>query len=183
MDLYQQGAAVLGVVVGALLGYLGSALTERARWKRERAARWDEARMKAYADYGEAVKKISHLAVRIAAGRGFPHIVAPMPPTDEALRDLGVAEGERARAWEPVLLLGSADAVTAARSWHTTVWRLVDFAHGQRTDPDAWGPTVTEANNARDKFYDSARRDLGVNGDTVTTPPWEPPSRPTPHPN
>jgi hypothetical protein len=110
MDLYQRGAALLGVVVGALLGYLSSTLTERARWKRERTARWDEARMKAYADYGEAVKKISYLAVRIAAGRGLPYAIKPMPPTDEALRDLDAAEGGRARTWEPVLLLGSVAA-------------------------------------------------------------------------
>lgn len=172
--LVQQLPALAGVVVGALATYMTTALRERARWRRERAARWDEARMRAYADYGDAVKKVTHLASRIAAGRGMPHSVESVVPDADALNALETADGERARTWERVLLLGAPETVAAARSWHQAVWRLGWFAKGRITDADQWDPAITETEVARDRFYDCARRDLGVTGQAVATPPWPP---------
>jgi hypothetical protein len=56
--------------------------------------------MHAYTEYGNAVKKVYHLATRIAAGRGLPHSVEPLTPDKEAIEALSDAEGERGRAWE-----------------------------------------------------------------------------------
>ena len=172
--LVQQLPALVGVGVGALATYVTTSLGERSRWRRERSSRWDDARMRAYADYGDAVKKVSHLASRIAAGRGLPHSVESLAPGAEAMEALEASDGERARAWERVLLLGAPETVAAARAWHQAVWRLVWFARGRLTDPDQWKASMRETEAARDRFYECARRDLGVTGEAVATPPWPP---------
>ena len=130
--------------------------------------------MRAYADYGDAVKKVSHLASRIAAGRGFPHSVEPLVPDAGALEALEDADGARARAWESVLLLGDPQTVAAARAWHQAVWRLVWFARARLSAVEQWEPSMRETEVARDAFYNCARRDLGVKGEAVPTPIWPP---------
>jgi hypothetical protein len=172
--LVQQLPALVGVAVGALATYATTALGERARWRRDRAARWDAARMRAYAEYGDAVKKVSHIASRIAAGRGLPHSVEPLAPSTEAMETLSNAGGDRARAWEPVLLLGDPETVSAARAWHQAVWRLEWYAAGRLTAADQWEPAMRATEVARDWFYGCARKDLGVSGGAVPTPIWPP---------
>jgi len=41
------------------------------------------ARMQAYSDVGNAVKRVFGIATRIAAGRGFPQVVQPLSPDEE----------------------------------------------------------------------------------------------------
>ena len=62
----QQLPALIGVVIGASASYLAGAATERARWRREQASRWDEKRAQAYADYGYAIKNVYVQCRRIA---------------------------------------------------------------------------------------------------------------------
>lgn len=168
--LLEQLPALVGVCVGAVATYATTSLAERSRWRRERSARWDDARMRAYAGYGDAVKKMAHISSRIAAGRGFPHSVEPLVPDAEALGSLEDANSARARAWESVLLLGDTQTIAAARAWHLAVWRLVGFARGQLAAMEEWETSVRETQTARDSFYDCARRDLGISGEAVPTP-------------
>lgn len=173
--LTQQLLVLLGVGVGALATYATTSLSDRTRWKRERAARWDEARMRAYADYANAVKKLVHLSRRVAAGRGLTRIAEPLSPNVEAIEALSDAEAERGRAWESVLLLGEPETIRAGRIWHQAAWRLYGYALGYITDNDQFAPASIEADRARGTFYEQARRDLGVSGGTLPTriiPPW-----------
>lgn len=55
-----------------------------------------------------------------------------------------------------------------------TVWRLEWFAAGRLTAADQWEPSLRDTELARDRFYECARRDLGVQGGVVPTPPWPP---------
>lgn len=168
--LLEQLPVLIGVCVGAVATYATTSLAERSRWRRERSVRWDDARMRAYTGYGDAVKKMSHIASRIAAGRGFPHSVEPLVPNAEVLGSLADANSARARAWESVLLLGDPHTIAAARAWHLAVWRLVGFARGQLSAMEEWEASVKETKVARDSFYDCARRDLGISGEAVPTP-------------
>ena len=79
--LLQQLPALVGVVIGALASHLAGASTERARWRREHAARWDAKRMEAYASYALTVKTFIVIANRISAGRdlGSIGLYAPCP--------------------------------------------------------------------------------------------------------
>jgi hypothetical protein len=173
--LIQQLPVLLGVGIGALATYATTFLADRTRWKRERDARWDEARMRAYADYGSAVKKLAHLSRRVAAGRGFSRIAQPLSPSAETTEALTDAEEQRGRAWESVLLLGNHDTIQAGRNWHQAVWRLYGYAVGELTDADQFAPASFEADRVRETFYKCARRDLGVSGGELPTriiPPW-----------
>jgi hypothetical protein len=66
-ELVNQLPALIGVVVGAVMSYSGSALAERSRWRRSLTTRWDEKRLDAYAGYADAVKQETRLSLRIAA--------------------------------------------------------------------------------------------------------------------
>jgi hypothetical protein len=165
VSLVNQLPVLLGVIIGALGSYLTTAASERARWRRNLDSRWDDRRIEAYASYAQAVKQMINLAQRIAAGRGLGDPSEPLAPTRENLDLLAVAEDERARQWETVLLLGHPLTVAAARNWHEHAWRLEWYARalivGEKSD---WERARTAANIARAAFYESARSDLGVSG-------------------
>jgi hypothetical protein len=118
--------------------------------------------MQAYAEYANAVKNLSDLSARVSAARGFPRHADPLPPDADTMKALAHAEAERGRKWEAVLLLGDPETVYAAREWHQAIWRLLYYARGWLTDADQFMPAKIEADCARDKFYDCARRDLAL---------------------
>src|SRR5262245_32515327 len=127
MDLLNSILPLVGVVIGAVATYLTASAVQRSQWRRFHDVRWDERRLMAYVQYGDAVKRMHSLAVRICAARGFNYAVEPLEP-DEGLPALATASEERAARWESVLLLGDQHTITAARSWHQTVWRLEWYA-------------------------------------------------------
>ena len=161
--LLQQLPALVGVVIGALASYLAGAAAERARWRRERAARWDANRMEAYASYALTVKKLFLIANRICAGRDLGSSAQPLP-VDEGLEKLAQAEIDRAAAWEQVLLIGDPATIAAARNWHECAWELEAFARGIKTGKQGWAAAAVAANDARAEFYRNARSDLSIAG-------------------
>ena len=118
-----QWGTLLGVLVGAVASYAVTALTERARWRRAQAERWQEKKFDVYARYSNALKEQIGITQRIGAALGYAHVVDPLEPA-EGLPLLAEAEARRATLWESVLLVGDAETVTAARSWHEAVWTL-----------------------------------------------------------
>jgi hypothetical protein len=172
--LLQQLPALVGVVVGGAATYAATSLLDRARWRRERDERWDAARMQGYAEFANAVKEVFTIATRIAAGRGLPYATDPLTSDEESASALTDAESKRAHAWESVLLLGAPETVEAGRAWWHEVWRFVWFARGWIDDPQQWEAAQSESELARQRFYDCARRDLGVKGAASTIGPLQP---------
>jgi hypothetical protein len=68
--LLQSLPALIGVTLGALATFLTSSATERSRWRRQQAIRWDDKRLSAYTEYANAVKRAISVSVRLAAARG-----------------------------------------------------------------------------------------------------------------
>lgn len=167
MDLTTTVVSLIGVIVGAGGTYLGTALTERARWRRSHSIRWDERRLDAYIRYGDGLKRMHNLCVRISAARGFDYTIEPLTP-EEGLPELASASTERSARWEAVLLLGGQETVDTARDWDQAVWRLEWYARGLLDDHVGWNEAVAQADATRHDFYAAARRDLGV------PPPGEP---------
>ncbi|MEV3990484.1 hypothetical protein AB0J57_16410 [Streptomyces sp. NPDC049837] len=163
MAFWDQAPALIGVVIGAVGSYLAASLTERSRWRRARAERWDEQRFHTYASYANTLKAQIRIAQRIGADRGFEHVTDPLRP-EEGLPQLAEAESRRAAEWESVLLVGDADTIGAARAWHEAVWNVELYARGLRDDPAGWAEAVQQVTLARDAFYARARRDLGIAG-------------------
>lgn len=174
-SVVDQLPALIGVGIGALASYLVSSSTERARWRRQQSARWDEMRARVYADYGYAVKNVFELCKRLAAYRGLSTTSASIDPA-EALGELARLATERTAKWESVLLLGNSETITSAREWHRRIWHMEFFARGERTDAAEWTALLDEVAVARRRFYDAARRDLGVKGGSVPSAArWEGP--------
>src|SRR5450755_2090861 len=109
----QQLPALIGVVIGASASYLAGAATERARWRREQAARWDEKRAQAYADYGYAIKNVYVQCRRPGGNYRGQGARSKSFNYAEAISELGQLTDERTAKWESVLLLGSPETITA----------------------------------------------------------------------
>ncbi|WP_404797503.1 hypothetical protein [Streptomyces pristinaespiralis] len=170
--LWDQLPALAGVVVGAAGSYLATSLTERSRWRRAKAERWDQKRLDTYASYANALKHQINIAQRMSAARGFHHAVDPLPPEEEGLAQLVEAEARRAAEWESVLLVGDAETIGAARTWHEAVWNVELYARGRKEDQAGWEKSVARMSEARDAFYALARRDLGIAGPPPPSGSW-----------
>lgn len=172
--LLQQVPALLGVVTGAAITFLLAAAGERARWRRDQATRWDAARMQTYADYADAVKRVVHVATRMAAARGLRHSSEPIA-IEEGQVQLALAAQALATHWERVLLLGDRATIEAARTWHQCVWQLEFYARGHLDGADGWQAALDAFERTRAEFYRCARRDLGLGSVDVppgTVPAW-----------
>ncbi|MER6114021.1 hypothetical protein [Streptomyces hirsutus] len=153
---------LIGVLVGAAASYVGGALMERARWRRQLSTRWDERRLESYLRYADAIKRFTSLAGRLAAGKGLFDL--PQPLAQEAgLTMLADAELERGYAFEAVLLMGDAETISAARALQRHAWVLEQFARDQRSGtPEDWTRAFKQFQEKRDMFYLTARKSLGV---------------------
>ncbi|MGW2864159.1 hypothetical protein [Streptomyces sp. NPDC001205] len=164
--------ALIGVVVGSAASYATQNLTERRKWKRQREERWDEKRFETYGRYANALKAQLRIAQRIGAARGFTDVADPVDPT-EGLPLLADAESHRAQEWESVLLVGDAATIAAARRWHETIWTIeLLVREGAVVDRDKWTRAHQLASAARDAFYVSSRRDLGIAGAPPPSGEW-----------
>ncbi|GIF68327.1 hypothetical protein Ais01nite_63620 [Asanoa ishikariensis] len=167
--------AQLPVLIGVLIGTLGTiaatTLTDRSRWRRTVSVRWDERRLDAYVAYASAVKEIHALLFRITAD-DRPGSLSHRIDRDAGLALLAEADAARTKAWEKVLMLGDAAAVTAARDWRQAVRKLEFFALGIATDWERWDGAVRDVDDARDRFYVAARASLTVGGGSVAQSPW-----------
>lgn len=164
----QQVVTILGVLVGASATYAATMVTERTKWRRSQAARWDDRRLAAYNDYAQTLRRYLDIAFRLAATRGYPTISQPLDP-DIGHPRLADAHAERAAYWEAVMLLGSPAAVAAGRAWFDDLVQLGYIAQGLDADHIEFAALVTSIGRHRDAFYASARDDLGVMSGALPT--------------
>lgn len=157
----QQILTLAGVLLGAFATFVVTTLNERGRWRRAMATRWDDARLTAYSEYGDALSTATHLVHRMAAARGLPAGAQAMD-VDEGLPLLAEVEQVRASKWQTVLLLGDPATIAAAREWQESVWDLSWIARGRDVTKAEYIALYEEAGRRRDAFYVAARSDLGV---------------------
>lgn len=179
MGFVDQLPALIGVALGAAGTYVGTTLTEGARWRRQQSTRWDTDRLTTYAEYGYAVAAVVAIASRIAAARGLTEGAEPLEGDEEALTRLADAEATRARRHESVRLLADLDTLVAVRKLNISVWRLERLARGRLPgDTDAWREAWKQYVILRDQYIDRARSQLSVSGsiaelDHRLPRPWE----------
>jgi hypothetical protein len=152
---------VIGLIVGAVAAFIASALSERTKWRRERAARLDDRRTEAYAEYGQAMKSMFHLCLRLTASRGIFGGGVPLS-IEEADPLLRKADHERSVKWETVLLVGSTATIKAGQTWQALIWRLENIAREDSSEDTLWPEILEMSSQARSAFYASARADLGI---------------------
>jgi hypothetical protein len=167
--LVQQILTLAAVLFGASTSFAATSLTERSRWKRSQSARWDDRRLVAYSEYANAVKVLVRVCYRIAIAKGF---ITPGQPIEieSGLNALTDAENERAVKWETVLLLGEPGTISAARTWHESVWKLELIIGEEGADGAKFIETYKETVHLRNLFYASARSDLGVRSGDLPQP-------------
>ncbi|MER6786950.1 hypothetical protein ABT330_20425 [Streptomyces sp. NPDC000658] len=170
-SLWEQVPALLGVVVGAASSYVATNISERNRWRRGRAERWDVKRLEAYASYANILKQQLSIAQRMGATRGFPYAADPLD-LETGRTQLAENEVRRAAEWESVLLIGDAETIGAARKWHEAVWNVELYARGLKDEHAGWTRAVQQVSRSRDAFYALARRDLDIAGPPPPSGNW-----------
>jgi hypothetical protein len=158
-EFIQQLPALIGVVIGALGSYLALARSDRERFRRERAARWEERRLALYTDYARTLKKSVTLTYRVAAHLGndpHPHPIS----LAEAEPLLAQATVARDPSGEALLMLGSRDVVEKARVWVTAVMEMERFLRAGTHDPQAWQALLERQRAGREGYYAAVRDDL-----------------------
>ncbi|MFH9570935.1 hypothetical protein ACH4MG_10350 [Streptomyces sp. NPDC017454] len=160
-EFLQQLPALIGVVVGALGSYLAVVRSDRARFCRETAARWEERRLAVYADYARTLKTSVTLTYRIAAHLGNDPHPHPLPPREAAPAQ---AEATLARdpAGEALILLGGPEVVEKARAWVLTVMEMERFLREETRDPEAWQALLERQRAGREGYYTAVRKDLAL---------------------
>ncbi|WP_405877339.1 hypothetical protein OG762_02510 [Streptomyces sp. NBC_01136] len=157
----QQLPALIGVVIGALGSYLAIVRGDQARFRRERAARWEERRLTAYSDYARCLKKTVILTYRIAAHLGndpHPHPLSP----EEAAPQLAEALDARDPAWEALLLLGAPEVVEKARAWAVVTVEMQRFLRERTHAPELWQSMLEQQRACREAYYTAVRSDLAL---------------------
>jgi hypothetical protein len=157
----QQLPALIGVVIGALGSYLAVVRGDQARFRRERAARWEERRLAVYADYARAVKATVTVTYRVASELG--NGTHPDPLTVEEARPL-LAEANTGRdpSGEALIMLGSPEVVAKGRLWVVTAMEMERFVREGRRDPEAWQVLLEQQRAGREAYYAAVRDDLGL---------------------
>ncbi|WP_124712895.1 hypothetical protein [Mycolicibacterium nivoides] len=145
------------------MGWLASFSNERVKWRRERAARWDESRLTAAVRYSGAVKRQVQLCLRIGAGEGLGTMDVVRLDRTAGLDLLNAAEEQRSEAFEELLLLFEDRTIEAARRWQEAVWELVAAVDGRRTVEQAeFMELFRAAGMVRDQFYVTVRSSLAI---------------------
>ncbi|MFI0965950.1 hypothetical protein ACH4S8_31825 [Streptomyces sp. NPDC021080] len=169
----QQLPALVGVVIGALGSYLALVRSDRERFERDRAVRWEERRLAVYSEYARSLKKSVTVTYRVAAHMGNdPH---PHPLSlAEAEPLLARATDDRDPAGEALIMLGSREVVDRAREWVTVVMEMERFQRVGTRDPQAWQALLERQRRGREGYYAAVREDLqlppGHPGRWLTTP-------------
>ena len=121
----------------------------------------DDKRLGSYAEFAIAVKNHNGLARRICAGLGLPSSAQPLERA-EGLALLAKAEQELEVKFEPVLMLGTPEAINAAQVWRHRAWHLEWLARGIPNDPKEYSQASNAAREARRQFYSAVRADIGI---------------------
>lgn len=156
---------LIGVVIGAILSFGASYLTERVRWTRSQTVKWDERRLTAFADYADAVKQVVMISNRICAGRGLATTAQPLKPNANSFAELAAAEHQRTISAETLRLLTDTETDAAAREMTQCAWRVERLARGvENAKPEDWEQALDAYQKARGRYTDCARRSLQVSG-------------------
>ncbi|MYX30553.1 hypothetical protein GTY75_28680 [Streptomyces sp. SID8381] len=157
----QQLPALIGVVIGALGSYLAVVRSDRARFRRERTARWEERRLAVYTEYARTLKQSVTLAYRVASHLGndpHPHPL-PLAEAEPLLTEAALA---RDPSGEALLMLGSPRVVEKARAWVVVAMEMERFLREGRRAPEAWQGLLARQRAAREGYYTAVREDLAL---------------------
>jgi hypothetical protein len=155
-------------LIGVVVGVAAAGWTDMVRWKRSQVVRWDERRVDAYAEYARANKKMHLSALKVVDPHRIDNLAKPIN-RKAGLETLAQHEALRSEAWEKILLLADQATAHAALRWHNIVASEAKFARSRPDDAksDDWIALVRSSDQARDHFYEAARKSVNVGGGSV----------------
>ncbi|MFJ7097193.1 hypothetical protein ACIQWL_44360 [Streptomyces mirabilis] len=164
MDVATQVSAFVGVVIGGTLSFVSTAVSERARWKRDLKREWTQRRFDAYRE----LLHVAHIQVGAARSLATTRNLLDGPPpvsVSEGIKEIADSDRRLALAYETVQMLGDADVAAAAHAWRAAIWQLSDYARGAiEADAAEWERTYMKYRETRDAFHAAVRRDLDIAG-------------------
>jgi hypothetical protein len=159
MDIALVGLA--GVVVGAVLSWVGAALRERNGRLHEGRMLIRAEKLNAYGIFSAATKEYIAVLYRVAASKGIDKQTERLA-ISKAEPLLAQAFRERDRAFEQLRLVGSDELIASARAWVKLVYEMRNYLDQPRVAVDSWALVVADANEARDLFHRQARKELAL---------------------
>lgn len=162
--------SAMSTLIGVVVGVIATGWTDRIHWRRSQAIRWDERRIDAYTEYAKTIKKI-HMTVLAMVEPALVHNLAEPINREAGLEIIAQAEASRAEAWEKMLLLADPSTAHAALHWRNMVKIESEFVRSRPHDveSDDWTAIVRNVNEARDRFYEAARKSMNVAGGSVVS--------------
>ncbi|MEU5863576.1 hypothetical protein ABZ815_20565 [Nonomuraea sp. NPDC047529] len=163
MNLLTQVITIAAVIVGAVVTYATNSATERSRHRRQLQIRWDERNLEAYADYIGKVRSCIYSAVRLYESPREPD--SPGGQWGQLLDALTAAEGQRAVAFERVMLLANDQVIEKAHEVNMAAARI-DWAARRRIECslEEWRSLHRAVFAAINRLHQCARQDLKVPG-------------------
>lgn len=153
--MIDQIVPMVGVMLGSMTTFVGTALAERAQFRRLMATRWDESKLEVYAQYASSVKDMLRAANRLAdaSNRGEENLAAMRA-------ELEAADDRRSLVFERLVLLGDPDVTESARNANQLVLEAKSVANGVSSEERRLpGDAIVEALNM---LHIAARTDLGI---------------------
>ena len=148
---------VVGVAVGAVIGWFAKVWQAKQEWKREDSARWREDRRRAYSEMLDAVDGMRTFAGTIEfMRRGIQVPDGYRAPNDDELNVMfsaALKQVEKAR--QEIALLASDEVIEQSEA----IYRLCALCEvGRAQHPDL----LEELEEAKDSFRQVVRNELGV---------------------
>ncbi len=163
LDTAEQLVTIGAVLLGALMSHVTSYVMERQKNRHELLTRWDTAKLDAYVGYIDQVRAGVFAAVHMYEHRtGIRESSTSVHEMTAEMSDVGRRRGS---AFERVLLLGGDDVVEAAHELNAKAlqvdWHAAGKVDGELSD---WRDRNRAVFDAINRFHESARVDLGVQG-------------------
>lgn len=164
VSLAVQLPALIGVVIGGVVSFAGSALSERFRWKRDVQREWSQRRFEAYRELIHVAHVQVGAARSLATTRGL--LEGPPPASiEDGMKEIAESDRRLALAYETVQMLGDEQVGRAAHAFRSALWELSDYARGLiDVDATKWERAYKRYRISRDEFHAAIRRDLGIAG-------------------
>jgi len=152
---------LIGVIVGAAMSWLGSALNDRRKERHEGRMLVRGEKLDAYASFSAATKEYMAVLYRVAAHRGV----------DDQTERLSLAKAEpllseafqaRDRAFEQIRIVGSDESIARARAWVKQIYEMRNYLWARRVVELEWAALRDRANETRDAFHEQVRQELAV---------------------
>lgn len=153
--------ALSGIIIGAVLSWVGVALNERSKRRHEGWVLVRGEKLQAYTAFTAEAKAFMAQLYSVAGQLGIDD-QTETKTLEEALPELDKIYRARDKAFEQILMVGSDALVECARTWVKKIYAMRQYLDTPTPARSEWEALVHDANEARNAFYKQARAELAI---------------------